>query len=147
MNKVQIYLDISADGKDAMEQNGVTIKNLLVKKKLECQVFEGVLSLDENEGSNSKSIIPIILASSAALVSVGFAAATVINAFNNKKQIIVIEGLEEIRDANNNVILDKDGNPIFKTVKRIEVIDPPEKGTYNYFLVLFKYFRIKISSK
>lgn len=147
MTKVKIYVDISPDGLYTLQQNKVRIEHLLEAEGIECDVEEGFVRYESQEGFRSKDIVPIIIASSAAIASIGFAISKIIATLNNKKQVIILEGLEEIRDKDNNPIYDKEGKPVFKTVKRIEVVDSSPNPSIEYFIKLFKVFSLRILSK
>lgn len=147
MTEIKIYLDISTEGLDAIEQNSIDINEVLSNEGIKSKVEKGFVNFELENGFRFKDPITIIIASSAAVVSIGFAISQVIATLNNKKQAIILDSLEELRDKDNNIILDKDGKPVFKTVKSIEIIDPAKKESSNYLLEWAKVFRLRISSK
>jgi len=147
MTETAIYLEISLDGLEALEQNKINISSILADEQIEGIVEQGYGNYDSSANSRTKDIVSIIIASSAAVVSIGYAISRVISSINNKKQTLILDSMEEVRDKDGQVLFDKEGKPFYKIVKSVEIVDPAKVEQTSYLLELFKVFRLRISSK
>ena len=60
-----------------------------------------------------------------------------LHTLHQKPHLIEYEEPVELRDAQGNVLLDQEGKPLFKMVKKSEFIVPPSKNKQNDFEVSF----------
>jgi hypothetical protein len=76
-----IYLDLSEDIQRLLADNEITIEQILQQENIEVEnVTEGVIPDEfEEKGVRTKDLVPLILASSALIASIGFAISKVVN--------------------------------------------------------------------
>lgn len=147
MKTAQIFLSLSPEATGILEQNQISVQNVLEQQHLGVTVRTGIVNYESNTGERTKDVGTIIMASTALIATIGYVIATVITALGNKPQIVEIESLEELRDKDGNVVLDKEGNPVFKTVKKVEIVDPAKSNLTDFSFEAFKVFKIKITTK
>jgi hypothetical protein len=147
MENLKVFLELDSTIIEKAESNGIDYAVELKEKGILVQVENGTINLEVKSGARTRDIVPIIIAGTAAIGALSYAISTIIRALNGKPIIVELDGLEELRDADNNVILGPDAKPIFKTVKSIQVVDPAKNQLTSFDLVLMNVFKIKISSK
>lgn len=126
----KIYFDLSNEILGILNDNGLTIEQLLENEGLEVQVSHGVFPSYEGEpASTTKAaveIATILVASSGLIVSVAYALSKTLNTIYNKPHLVSFYENEELRDASGNVIFGKDGNPIYKINKKYKILESKE---------------------
>ncbi len=128
-DEVKIYLELSDEVEQLLNENQITIKNLLQTQGIEVSETYGSLPYQPEPGVEEKGgIVPIIIASSALVLSSGFAISQVLNEINDRPYLVEIEELEELRDEKGNVIFDDQGNPYLKSSKKPVLIEPTQKN-------------------
>ncbi|KPA16258.1 hypothetical protein MHK_003531 [Candidatus Magnetomorum sp. HK-1] len=130
MSSIKIYLALSLEAKQILLDNKISIEDILNRELIEVDnIIEGVLPFQTDANARSKDIVTIILASSAAVATIGFAISQILQELHKKPYLVEIYENEELRDADGNVILnDYDGKLEFKPVKRYALIEPrPEQ--------------------
>jgi hypothetical protein len=146
MEKATIYLDMDENTAYSVEKNRTNFEDSLqFEYHIDSTVTYGVIRLEGQ--SRSRDIVPIIVAAASVLGTISYAVSSIISAINNKKVIAVIECMQELRDAQNNIVFDFEGKPIFKIVKTFEVVDPTKESETLFEIELFKVFKLKITSK
>ncbi len=124
METAKIYVEFSDDIQEWMADNGLSVEDILEKEGIDADVEHDIIPV-EKDGSRTKDVVPvIILASGGALTSVLFAVSHCMKIWLNRPIYTSWEELEEIRDKDGNVLLDKKGNPQMKTVHKHFVNEP-----------------------
>ena len=85
MSDTKIYLDLSEEFQQLLADNEISIADILQQEQVEVSdVTEGVMPQESEEGARTKDLVPIILASSAAVAVIGFAISKVLNTLQQK---------------------------------------------------------------
>jgi len=80
MSDTKIYLDLSEEIQELLADNEISIADILQQEQVEVSdVTEGVMPQNSEEGARTKDLVPIILASSAAVAVIGFTISKVLN--------------------------------------------------------------------
>jgi hypothetical protein len=87
-------------------------------------VVEGVIPVDGQSGGRTKNVVPIILASAGGASAILFAVSHCLKTWLNRPIYESWEELEEIRDENGKIMVDKDGNPRMKKVRKHVLVEP-----------------------
>ncbi len=148
MAETQIYLDLDEELQQLLNDNGLSIADLLQQEGIHAQVNTATLPASA-ETTRTKDLVTVILASSAAVTLISFAISKVLHTLHNKPHFVEYQEPVELRDAQGNVLLDKQGNPLFKMVPRKEFIAPATKDQQQDFeinLDLSKGLVIRLSS-
>ena len=124
VDETKIYLDLSPDILAWMADNGLSIEDVLEKEGIDAEVVEGVMPGDDQTGSRTKNVVPIILASAGAVSAILFAVSHCMRSWLNRPIYESWEELVEIRDENGKVMLDNQGNPQMKTVRKHILVEP-----------------------
>ncbi len=122
----KIYFDLSDEILEILNDNGLTIKQLLENEGLRVQVSHGVFPSYEGEPARTKAVVEIatiLVASSGLIVSVAYALSKTLNTIYNKPHLVSFYENEELRDASGNVVFDKNGNPIYKRNKKYKLLE------------------------
>ena len=138
MTKTTIYLELSDAIEQLLSENRITIEDILLTENIDAEVTYGVLPYQLEEGVRDKKLIPIIITSSAAVLSISFAVSTILTTIYNKPYLVEFNEIQEIRDEKGKVILNSDGIPIFKTVKKHELLEPRKEDTDKELEILFE---------
>ncbi|MCP4347575.1 MAG: hypothetical protein GY795_18885 [Desulfobacterales bacterium] len=99
------------------------------------------------EGSRTRDLVPIILAGSAAVLSVSMAISQILSTLYDKPHFVEYWAEEELRDANGKILLYKDGRPKTKFVKKHELIEPSKKNKEKVMDISGGNIVIKFSAK
>jgi hypothetical protein len=149
MSETQIYLELDEELQQLLNENGLSVADLLQQEGIEAQIKSGVLPAT-TETTRTKDLVTVILASSAAVTAISFAISKVLHTLHNKPHFVEYQEPVELRDAQGNVMLDKQGNPLFKMVPRKEFVTPATKDQQQDFEVSFDLpkgsLKIKMSS-
>ncbi len=124
MDDTKVYVSMSDDILAWMADNDLSIQDVLDKAGIDAEVDEGVLPTAGDAGSRTKDVVPIILADGAAITAVLMAVSHFMRSWWNRPIYETWDELEEIRDPDGNVLLDKDGNPRMKMVRKHVLIEP-----------------------
>lgn len=124
MDKIKIYIEFSEEIQKLIQDNSINISAVFRDEKVEADISHEYAPYYNEYSERSKDLVLVILASSAAILSVGTALSQIIRSVYRKPYIVQYSDLEEIRNADGNVLIDKDGYPILKPVMRYELIEP-----------------------
>ncbi len=124
METTKIYVELSDDIREWMADNGLSIEDVLEKEGVNATVESGVIPLENDEAGRTKNIVSIILADAAAVTVTLIAISHCMRSWLNRPIHETWDELEEIRDKEGNVLLDKKGKPIMKTVRKHVLIEP-----------------------
>ena len=120
----KIYLDLPPDIQLLLEENRVSIEEELANLGIDQQVTYEVPPYHE-EGVRTKELITVIIvASAAAVVAVSYGISRILETLQRKPCLVEILVPEEVRDASGNVLLDDAGQPVYKMVKKYELLEP-----------------------
>ncbi|MHB0937218.1 MAG: hypothetical protein ACYC6A_12590 [Armatimonadota bacterium] len=132
---IPIYLDLSPDIQQVLSDNGISVTDILREKNIAVEVTYGILPGEEDDGVRSRDVVPIILASSSAVLAIGAAIAMILRVYLRRPRVVEIYNPVELRDAVGNVLLDKTGQPIFKWVKTVDLLEPLPENSQREFKV------------
>lgn len=122
--QTQIYLELPPELQQLLNDNGLSVDEILRQQNCPAEVNYGVLPDEPEAGARSKEPVMIILASAAAALAIGSAISQVLHTLQRKPQVAEYYDLEELKDAKGNVLLDKKGKPQLKRVKKYELLEP-----------------------
>ncbi len=132
MSDTKIYLDLSDEIQGALADNGLSIEDILQNESIEANVTKGVLPIQTEGGARTRDVVTIILAGSTAVVAIGFAISKVLKTIYSKPHLVELCENVEIRNEKGE-ILTEDGKPVFKTVKRVQLLEPERQGqSFNF---------------
>ena len=123
----KIYIELSDEIQQILSENSISISDILAQKNIDAEVEYGIMPSSSNEGSRTRDLATIILAGSAAVLSISLAISQILSALHEKPHFVEYWAEEEIRDGDGKLILDKQGNPQTKMVKKHEIIEPSKK--------------------
>lgn len=122
--ETKIYLDLSDEVKQFIAGNKIDIQSLLEAEGIDVEVDFGTMPYVEEKGERTKDIVTIIIASSALVLSIGYAISQVLSTLNKKTYLVEFYEYEELRDADGNILCDVNSDPIFKKNKKYELFEP-----------------------
>lgn len=130
MSSVKIYLELPYEVEAVFADNQISIAQLLSDGDIEGieRVERGVLPYDQKDGATNKDMVTIIIAGAAALGAITLAITSVLNTIYKKPYLVQYDEVVELRDKDGNVVKDKKGNPIFKTVKTSNLVEPRKEN-------------------
>ena len=137
MSKTKIYLELSDEILGVFADNGLNIEDILQQEAIEAAVTYGIPLCQSDNGARSKDVVTIILASSIAIPAIGFAISQILNTLHNKPYFIEYYEPVEILDKEGQVLKDDDGKPLFKVVKRHELLEPKTENQKRAFEASF----------
>jgi hypothetical protein len=132
MAQTTIYLTLSGELQAALADNGLNIENILQQDQIDATVTHGVFPVQTETGARTKDIATVILVSGVLVASVAFSISQVLNTIYNRPHLVEYDELEELRDGDGNLILDEFGKPLFKPVKRFELLVPDQRHKSEY---------------
>ena len=150
MAQTKIYLELSDEFQQLLADNRISIEYILQNENIDAEVTYGIMPYPAEEEARTKELVTIILAASGAVVAISFAISKVLNMLYNKPHIVEISENKELRDKNGNILLDEEGKPLFKPVKRYELIEPrreERKDEFEFGFGLKNGIRIKVKSE
>ncbi|HEX7974650.1 MAG TPA: hypothetical protein VF498_09600, partial [Anaerolineales bacterium] len=100
-----IYLDLSDDVQQLLSDNRISIEDILRRENIAADISYAVMPFETESGARSKDVVTVILASSAAALLISYAISKVLSEIAGMPHYVKISVPEEVRDANNNVLL------------------------------------------
>jgi hypothetical protein len=137
MTTTKIYLEISDEIQGILADNGLSVEDILRQEAIEATVTHGVPPYQSEEEARTKDVVTIILAASVAIPAIGFAISQVLNTLHDKPYFVEYYENVELRNEKGKILTDKDGNPLFKTVKRHELLEPRKENQKREFEARF----------
>lgn len=132
-NKLGIYVELPEEVQQIFAENETSINQILRDNSIDVEVRQDVAPYKEEDGATSKDLVTLIFAGSTALASITHAITSIMNTLYKKPYWIEYDELVEIRGKDGNVLLNKKGKPIFKTVKKFELVEPrKENKSYSF---------------
>ena len=142
----KIFLELSEDIEKIFLENSITIEEILDREGLEAEVTTGTAPYQSEKQARTKDLVTIILASSAAVAAVCFAISQILHEVFNKPHLVEIYECDELRDDNNEILLDDKGKPLLKPKKRYELIESQKNRNMEFNLGIKNGIVIKINS-
>jgi hypothetical protein len=125
----QIYLELPPELQQLLNDNRLSIDEILRQQNVPAEVTYGVLPDEPEANTRSKEPVMIILASAAVALAVGSAISQVLRTLHRRPQLVEYYELVEKKDANGNVLRDRKGNPQLKRLKRYELLEPRKEDS------------------
>lgn len=127
MTDTKIYVELSEELQGVLADNALNIEDILNQANLDTEVTYGLAPYQKEDGSRSKDVVTIILATSVAVPAVAFAISHILKSLYQKPHFVEYYENIEMYDAKGKLLKDKDGRPIYKLVKRYELIEPQKQ--------------------
>jgi hypothetical protein len=143
----RIYVELSPDIQEWMADNGVSIQDILKKENIDADVEAGVSPFSDESGARTKDVLPMILVNAASISTVLFAISHCLKTWLDRPIYSIYEEAEEIRDKDGNVLLDEQGAPQMKTVRKHVVLQPGKSDKKANAEVAFGPFVAKFSTE
>ena len=124
MEQIKIYLELSDELQEVLNDNGISIEDILEQEGIEADVTYGVMPTQAEEGARSKDVVTIILVSSALVLAISVAISNVLSTLYRKPIHVVEDDVIVLQDAKGKVLKDKEGNPLVERVKRHKLLEP-----------------------
>jgi hypothetical protein len=137
MSETKIYLELSNEIQELLADNDLSIKDILQREEIDAIVTQGIPPFQAEDGARTKDVITIVLAGSFAVAAISFAISQVLNTLHHKPYFVEYYENVELRDAKGSVLKDREGNPLFKTVKRHEILEPSKENQKKEFEAKF----------
>lgn len=130
MEDIKIYIDLPSEIEELFAENQISISQLLQDNNVEeiKEVTTDAAPYKQEDGSTSKELVTLVIAGSVALTSITYAITSIMNTLYKKPYFIQYDELIELRDKDGDVIFDKEKKPIFKTVKKYELVEPRKEN-------------------
>jgi hypothetical protein len=138
MVETKFYLELSDEIEELLSDNQISIEDILQNENIDADVTYGILPYQVEEGARDKKIIHIIIASSVATLPISFAFSNILNTIYNKPYLVEINKFEVLKDENGKIILDKEGQPIFKPIKIYDLLQPRKEDISNELELKFQ---------
>ena len=152
-DEVRIYLELAPELQQALDDNGINMEDILREAGVDARMSHDVLPLYNEDGVQSRDLTQVItllaggaFAGSTLIATVGFTVSKILNTVYNKPIHVQYKEPVELRNADGNVILDKQGNPVFKLVPRHEILQP-QQSSKDAFMADLKKMVLTISSE
>ncbi len=148
-DETRIYLELDEDLQQALDDNGIRIEDILREAEVEGRVSHDVLPLQDDGGGHSrdlKTVVTLLFAGSVAVASFSYALNQTLGTIYNKPIYVQYQEPVEIRNADGDVVLDQDGNPVFKLVPRHEILQAQQSGK-DEFMTDLNNMVLKISTE
>ena len=120
--ETKIYLEFDDEVQKILSDNYLRVEDILIQEGINAKVIFGAAPYEDE--ARSKDVVQIILASSVLVAAIGYAISKVLNALSIRPHLVKYYENEELRDGSGNVILNCDGNPIYKRNLRYELHQP-----------------------
>ncbi|WPD21340.1 MAG: hypothetical protein SD837_14165 [Candidatus Electrothrix scaldis] len=152
-DEIKIYLELAPELQQALDDNGISISDILREAGIDARLSHDVLPLQNEAGVQSRDLKQVItllvggaLAGSALIGTIGFTVSKTLNTVYNKPIHVEYQEPVELRNADGNVVLDKQGNPVFKLVTRHQILQP-QQSNKDAFMADLKKMVLSISSE
>jgi len=129
----KIFLEFDDELQKILIENQLKISDVLRNEGVEASFTYGIAPYQMEEGTRTKEVVTIILASSLLVASIGYAVSRVLNEINNKPHYVDYYENVELRDKNGNILIDEEGKPFFKKVRKQKIIQPRGREVKDLF--------------
>lgn len=142
MEQTKIYLEFSSEIEEVLIANGgieACLKEAFNQENIEAEIEEDEVNYQNEQGVRDKDIVTIVLAGTAAFAGISISIAHLITSLKGTSTFVVYNELEEVKDNDGKVILNKKGKPIMKKVKKFIKKDPKKDAVEKSFEVGFSW--------
>ena len=146
MPETKVYLELSEEFEEFFFDNKISIEDILERNGIKAKITSEVVPYQVEDGARTKDLVPVILAGSTAIAAISFAISQILHEIYNKPHLVEIYENQELRDANNNVLLNDFGSPQLIPVKRYELHETHQTRELEFSLGLKNGIVIKIKS-
>jgi hypothetical protein len=131
MSKSKIYLELSPEVEQILADNSIDIEKILEQEQIEFEKApKEQIPYQKEKGAQTKEIVTVILASSAAAAAIGFAIKQAISALNNRP--IVVKAYDAVNAVN------PDGTSETKLIENLKLLEPRAKDSKTTIELNFK---------
>ena len=124
MDSIKIYVDLPNAFIIIMNENQLTLDAVIQSAGIDAEISYTAIPYTLDDGTHSKSLVPLIIASSGLILSIGIAVSTILKTIYRRPILTKIIEAEELRDASGNLEKNTNGNPQYKLVTRYEMLEP-----------------------
>lgn len=124
-NELTTYIEMSPELVNLLQQKNISFDNIVFQSNQDVDLFFQPLNFFNDE-ARSKDIVPVIVASSAALSAVFLCLSNLLTTYFNRPHFYEWDELEEIYDSGGRILKDDAGNPIWKIKRHHKVIYPEQ---------------------
>lgn len=124
MKKVSLYIEFSPEIHKNIVENRLSISDYLINNNLDASFSYEARPYENEIGVRDKDLVLTILASSALILSLGAAVSKVLRSIYRKPFLVEYYDIVQLLDAQGKALRDHMGDPILRTVKRFELIEP-----------------------
>ena len=147
MSETKIFLEISNDIQQLLSENNLTVEEIIYQQGIEADVKYDILPDKGGQGSRTRDLVPVILVSSAAVLAVSLAISQLLSTLYAKPHFVEYWAEEELRNADGNILLDQDGKPQTKFVKKHEIIEPSKSQATKTIDMAVGRIKLKFTTK
>ena len=112
-----LYLELPVEIEQLLVEMEITIADILQRANIDADVAYRTRPDMSGEGLRSKGVELVILASATLILAIGQAVSQVMKTHHRRVRLVQVQSIEEVRDADGNVIA-------FKNVERPELLEP-----------------------
>ena len=126
LSETRIYLDLSNDIEQLLDNNQISIEDILRHADIDANVIYDIPPCQTETEAGTKNLRPIIVSAAFSItaLSVSTAISQVLNTLYDQPHFVEIQEIHEFRDANGELVLDENGQPVVRFIKRNELIEP-----------------------
>lgn len=138
--KIKLYIEFSKDIEEALLSNGGIqhcLKEAFKYDNIEAQIAEDEARYQNENGVRDKDIVTTVLITTTALTALSISISNLITSIKGVSTFVVYNELEPIRNADGNILLDKEKNPIMQKTKKIVKKDPKKNYNEKYIKLSF----------
>ncbi len=119
---MKIVLEFSEEIRNVLESNRIELAQILNEEGIDMKLkFEKSPLQDTGEGE--KALVPIIIASAAAITSITFAISKLLEVIYHRPHFVEYTELEIVKDKDGNLLLNENNEPVYKKVNKFKLID------------------------
>jgi hypothetical protein len=138
MSNTKFYIELSSDIEELLANNQVTLADILQKENIDADVLSGAVPYQQEEGVKTKEIVTIILASSASIAIITLAITNFLKAWHQKPIFVECDELEPIKNDDGTILLNDNGEPYLRIVKKHKMIEPDKIKNKMDFEISYK---------
>lgn len=128
----KIFIELSGKLKNALDENGMSLENILRNANIEAAINYEKAPYSSTKESRTKDLVPVILASSALVATIGFTISKILNTLYNEPYFVEYYEYEVLKD-NGRIVRNDEGNPIMQLVKKYALIEPRKEHRKDEF--------------
>ena len=147
MPETKIYIEISKEFQQLLVENSLTLEDIIQQQGIDANLQYDTLPDNDEYGSRTRDLVPVILAGSAAVLAVSTAISQLLNTLYAKPYFVEYWAEEELRNGDGDILLDKDGKPQTKFVKKHEIIEPSKSQTAKTLDIAAPRIKFKFNTK